>query len=155
HDARLVFDVSKEKEANPEDYVLVASTNANGPDSDDAQTPGEGDENETPGEGDENETPGEDDENETPGKDDENETTGEGNENETPGKDEEDELKSDEDPVKDAPTKGEGLTAEKVTEVPYRVLQADNDKESETNKRLSGKAIVLEYEGDTYVQIET
>src|SRR5699024_1295024 len=85
----------------------------------------------------------------------ENETPGEGNENETPGKDEEDELKSDEDPVKDAPTKGEGLTAEKVTEVPYRVLQADNDKESETNKRLSGKAIVLEYEGDTYVQIET
>src|SRR5699024_5689240 len=40
HDARLIFDTKTEKEANPADYVLIASTNANGPDGDDAQTPG-------------------------------------------------------------------------------------------------------------------
>src|SRR5699024_2642217 len=40
HDARLVFDASTEKEADPKAYVLLASTNANGPDGDNAQTPG-------------------------------------------------------------------------------------------------------------------
>src|SRR5699024_5087401 len=131
HDARLIFNASTEKEANPEDYTLVASTNANGPDGNDAQTPGEGEGNEPPGEG-------------------------EGDGNETPGEeDEEDKPTADEDPIKDVPTKGKALTADKVSEVPYKVLKEDSDEVSETNNRLSGKAIVLEYEGDTYVQIET
>lgn len=39
HDARLVFDTSKQKKVNPEKYTLVSSTNANGPDGDNAQTP--------------------------------------------------------------------------------------------------------------------
>lgn len=121
HDARLIFDASTEIEVDPKDYSLIASTNANGPNGENAQSPGE-------------------------------DPTDNGDEEITDNEDEEKDNEENSDPEPNPNPEPELVDTYTIG---YKILDESKNNTSVANDYFTGKATLIDYKNDTYVQIST